>query len=249
MDKEMKKLLLVSVSVGVFLLITITVALIVLTPKTLNKETVFSSSVPLSHARPVPNIDNSLDQLATNALIAAANENGERSEAVIAADKSDGNKLTIQVPMPESTAIPETTHTPAAAKTAPAAPATAPATAAKAAPAPSQTPAASQSAAQQKSQTTAAAASSRTSASTKTINDFWIQTGAYPSMVGAEDIRETLANNGLVGIVSIFEDGRTWYRVRLGPYTSEKEANHWLAIVKSINGFDKSEVRQTIRQQ
>ena len=247
MDKEMKKLLLVSVSVGVFLLITVTVALIVLTPKTLNQETVFSSSAPLSQSRPVVNIDNPLDQLTINPPIAIINENGERQEAVIGSDRSSGNNVILHVPIPDSTAIPELTNTPAVTK-APSAPA-APAATAKAAPAASQTPAASQSQAQQKPQGAASAVSSRTGTSAKTINDFWVQTGAYPSMVGAEDIRDTLASNGLVGIVSIFEDGRTWYRVRLGPYTSEKEANHWLAIVKSINGFGKSEVRQTIRQQ
>ena len=247
----MKKLLLVSVSVGVFLLITITVALIVLTPKTLNQETVFSSSAPISQTRPIQYIDNPLDQLAVNPPIAIINENGERPEAVIASDRSHGNNVTLHVPIPDSTAIPESTHTPAVTKTS-SAPST-PTAAARAVPAPSQTPAASQSAAQQKPKSaalgTASTSASRTTAPAKTINDFWIQTGAYPSMVGAEDIRETLANNGLVGIVSIFEDNRTWYRVRLGPYTSEKEANHWLAIVKSINGFDKSEVRQTVRQQ
>jgi len=245
MDKEMKKLLLVSVSVGVFLLITITVALIVLTPKTQNQETVFSSSVPVSQTRPVSNFDNLPEHLSLNPPIAIVNENGERQEAVIVADRSSGNNVTLHVPIPDSTAIPEPAITPAVTKTTPAP--SAPASTTKAA------PAASQNADQQKPKntapTTTTASRTSTSASAKTINDFWVQTGAYPSMVGAEDVRDTLASNGLVGIVSIFEDNRTWYRVRLGPYTSEREANHWLAIVKSINGFDKSEVRQTIRQQ
>jgi len=251
MEKEMKKLLLVSVSVGVFLLVTITVALVVLTPKTQTQETAFSSSVPYSQTKSIPNIMSNIPEQA-DTPIAAANEEGERPEAIIAADRNDGTRLTIQVPVPlYSSAIPEEAQIPAASLPA--------SGAARTTPAPAQTSPAKTAAAAPRSAATAESASkpsdtaSRAALTARTINDFWIQTGAYPSMVGAEDVREALAINGLVGIVSIFDnqerDGRTWYRVRLGPYTSEREARHWLAIVKTIEGFDKSEVRQTIRQQ
>jgi cell division protein FtsN len=69
-------------------------------------------------------------------------------------------------------------------------------------------------------------------------------------MVRAEDVRERLASNGLISIIETrLIDGRNLYRVRLGPYTTEREANHWLTIVRRIEGFDDSQVRQTIRQQ
>jgi DedD protein len=42
-------------------------------------------------------------------------------------------------------------------------------------------------------------------------------------------------------------DGRIWYRVRVGPYTSENEASYWLALVKAIDGFGESQVRSTQR--
>jgi DedD protein len=42
-------------------------------------------------------------------------------------------------------------------------------------------------------------------------------------------------------------DGQTWYRVRVGPYTSENEAGYWLALVRAINGFDQSQIRSTLR--
>jgi DedD protein len=59
-----------------------------------------------------------------------------------------------------------------------------------------------------------------------------------------------LASKGITSIIENRQiDGKTWYRVRLGPYTSEKEANYWLALVKSIDGFGESQVRQTVRQQ
>ncbi|MCL2804713.1 MAG: SPOR domain-containing protein [Treponema sp.] len=235
MDKEMKKLLLVAVSVGVFLLVTITVSLIILTPKAQTRDTAFSSSAPYTNARPIPDI-------MSNMPVQPLEE--ERQEAVIAIDRYDEDSVTVHIPSPIAAAIPEApvtrpantttvrTTEPAVRTTQPAARTTQPA-------ARTTQPAA---------RTTQPAART-TPASSRAANDFWIQTGAYPSMVGAEDVRERLASNGLVAIVSVFEDGRTWYRVRLGPYTSEREANHWLTIVKSIDGFSASQIRQTIRQQ
>ena len=248
----MKKLLLVSVSVGVFLLVTITIALIVTTPKSQMQETAFSSSAPYSQTRSIPNIMSNIPEQADgiDAPIVSVNGEGERPEVTIAADRNDGTRLTIQVPAPPSAgAIPEeallTARTPVQTSS--------PSASAKTQTVPSQTAAARVPAESASKPAASASTASRAAPVVKTINDFWIQTGAYPSMVGAEDVREALANNGLVGIVSIFDnqerDGRTWYRVRLGPYTSEREAHHWLAIVKTIDGFSKSEVRQTIRQQ
>jgi DedD protein len=68
--------------------------------------------------------------------------------------------------------------------------------------------------------------------------------------VRADDAKELLASKGITSIVENRQiDGRIWYRVRLGPYTSEREANYWLALVRSIDGFGESQVRQTVRQQ
>ena len=237
----MKKLLLVAVSVGVFLLVTITIALIVLTPKTNIQETAFSSSVPHTNVRPIPNIMSNMPAQPETVDIPAISlsEDNERLEVTFTSDRNDGTNMTIHVPVPIHETPVRTPVTIAPAPTRPAATQTT-------APAVNQTAAATTRPATQTAPRTQATP-------VRTINDYWIQTGAYPSMVGAEDVREILAENGLVGIVSIFDnqerDGRTWYRVRLGPYTSEREANHWLAIVKSINGFHESQLRQTIRQQ
>jgi cell division protein FtsN len=76
--------------------------------------------------------------------------------------------------------------------------------------------------------------------------NFWIQTGAFSTMKHAEGAKDYLAARG---ITSIIEDpvinGRTWYRVRVGPYTTRDEANYWLALVKSIDGFSASQVWET----
>jgi cell division protein FtsN len=91
-------------------------------------------------------------------------------------------------------------------------------------------------------------ASSRSTAAARPQRDYWIQTGAFSALVRAEDAKETLASKGLSSIIDDGQvNGQTWYRVRVGPYTSENEANYWLALVRAIGGFDQSQIRSTQR--
>jgi len=233
MEKEMKKLLLVAVSVGVFLLVTITAAIMVLTPGTQTQEAAFSSSAPISQGRINEPQASDRNDITRDPVIPQPVIEGPQTVAII--DRNNGDSVTIQVPSPSTAAVPETRETAApAARTPVAAVRTAaPAAASNTAPRP--------------------AASSNTAArpaSARTINDFWIQIGAYSSMVRAEDAKEILSTKGLTSIIETrVVDGRNLFRVRLGPYTSQREANHWLDIVKTINGFQDSQIRQTSRQQ
>jgi len=231
MDKEQKKLLLVAVSVGVFLLVTITVAIMILTPKVNTEETAFSSSHPVPSR--VPAQDN---VTIPQPVVTIPKENTEPAEVV----PNDPDRLTIQVPRPTTAAVPDTpdiipsppprtivTTTPAARPSANPAPVAAAATTTK-----------------------PAATATRTASAARTTNDYWIQTGAYSAIVRAEDMKELLASKGFTSIIeSRVVDGRNLYRVRLGPYTSEREATYWLSLVKSIDGFGDSQVRQTVRAQ
>jgi len=233
MEKEQKKLLLVAVSVGVFLLVTITVALVVLTPKVQAHETAFTSSHTIQPNRiQSPEITGAIPQ---QPVINSKETNEGNSNVSSSTDKNDGDRLTIQIPKPSTAAVPDTPETTASTK--------------------AKTSAAASPATTTKKTTTTqpATASKQTSSSSnattsKTINDFWVQTGAFTAKVRADDAKELLASKGLTSIIENREiDGKTWYRVRLGPYTSEKEANYWLALVKSIDGFNESQVRQTAR--
>jgi DedD protein len=97
---------------------------------------------------------------------------------------------------------------------------------------------------------TASPAAARASASPRprSQEDYWIQTGAFSALVGAENAKEILASKGLGSIIDDREvNGQTWYRVRVGPYTSENEANYWLALVRAIEGFGGSQVRNSQR--
>jgi DedD protein len=162
---------------------------------------------------------------------------GEKPAEAARTEQSAGNAspvVTIDVPPPSAAAVPDAP--------APAAPrAAAPAKQRTAAPAASAKPAARPAPAAKP------AASARPAAPAKTRSDYWVQTGAFTAKVRAEGVKETLASKGITSIIENRDlNGTTWYRVRVGPYTSESEANYWLALVKSIDGFADSQVRQTV---
>ena len=233
MEKEQKKLLLVAVSVGVFLLVTITVAFILLSPKNQSNDKPFYSSL---FSRPQtletesvittpqqPVINNTQE---TNIIIDG------NPETQITIDKVSEDSLIIQIPKPSAAAVPSVSQNPVSdtreqrvsetRTTKPAAQAQAP---------------------------VKPATTIRAAAPVKTVSDYWIQIGAFSAKIRAEDAKELLNSKGLTSIIDNREiDGRNWYRVRLGPYTSENEANYWLALVKTIDGFEESQMRQSVRQ-
>jgi len=227
MEKEQKKLLLVAVSVGVFLLVTITAAIAILTPKANMQETAITAQ-PYSSGRLQPaTVGN--DQQPSTAL----NTNSEGSGS--AADAIDNDHLTINIPKPTTAAVPDNQEALAPARNV--------ATVAPASKSASEKPAASKSSVSKSTSAKPAA-----QAKAKTTKDYWVQTGAFIAKVRAEDTRELLASKGITSIIENSEvNGKTWYRVRVGPYTSENEAKYWLALVKTIDGFGDSQVRQTAR--
>jgi len=260
MEKEMKKLLLVAVSVGVFLLVTVTVSIILLTQRNQPLDNAVSS---YSQGRVQPAADFNYTAPAVSEQPSVTPNNN--TAAVQAADSNNGDNITIQIPLPSAAS-----NTPVPTSTAPIRVTSAPAPAASstsATTASSSSLSSSSSSQSSSSNTASSTASSRSTAATtntttaavsrttsanttRTITDYWIQIGAYSAMVRAEDVRESLASKGLISIIENREiSGDNLYRVRLGPYTSEREANHWLAIVQAIDGFSDSQVRQTTRQQ
>ena len=272
MEKEQKKLLLVAVSVGVFLLVTITVAIVLLTQKNVPQEAGYYASAPIQTSIPsseIPvrtfeevttpiesvvstqEINISTDNININSIsVDSINIDNEQTAVNITADSSDGENLTIQIPKPTTAAVPDTPEIVAIApvRTQPVA---TPAPSAAAAPQQTQTQTPPRASAQATAQASAqAAAQAPAPASARTVNDFWIQTGAFSARVRAGDAKDLLAEKGLVSIIENREvNGQLWYRVRLGPYTSEREADYWLALVKAIDGFGESQIRQTTRTQ
>jgi DedD protein len=79
----------------------------------------------------------------------------------------------------------------------------------------------------------------------KTYESYWVQAGAFSTQIRAEDVKETLKTKGLTAVIETHTvQGKDFYRVRVGPYTSQHEADYWLALIKGINGFEESQIWQ-----
>jgi DedD protein len=268
---EKKKLLLVAVSVGVFLVITISAAILIFTPK--NTENAVSMSGPgpvppysagtsvpsgmagagmqdtLTQPRTQPASVDAVDMvrnaddirgIQTPPQAQAIQENnfyinGDKPEESYTIEKSgegSSTRVVINVPKPSTAAVPDSpagNRPPVRQSAAPSRPAAGDI--------------------QAKARPAAKTAEKKPApAPAKTYRDYWVQTGAFAAKARAEGARETLASRGISSIIENRDiDGRTWYRVRVGPYTSENEASYWLSLVKSIDGFADSQIRQSIR--
>jgi DedD protein len=237
---EKKKLLLVAVSVGVVMLIILIIPLLIISPR----KDFGSSFQEQSAVIEPPNLTHgweSVTEREPNIIDTEPEEIVEIPEVPANTSRSPAisNVTTITIPAPHSVAVPDV-QVSQVRQTAKAKPV-------QAAEAPKET----------KQQTPKpAVAAVKTSASkpaekpkaVKTFDNssYWIQTGAFSTIKYAEGAKDYLAERG---ITSIIEDpainGKTWYRVRVGPYTTRDEANYWLALVKSIDGFSASQVWET----
>ena len=91
-----------------------------------------------------------------------------------------------------------------------------------------------------------AAAKSAGKPALKMVDEFWVQTGAFSAKVRADDASVQLKTKGITSLVETKDvNGKTFYRVRLGPYSSQNEADYWLALVKTVDGFGESYVSMT----
>ncbi|MCL2600644.1 MAG: SPOR domain-containing protein [Treponema sp.] len=228
---EKKKLLLVAVSVGVVLLIIIGIPLLLVSPRQATTPSwqttpqVTATIDPFARTEPpAPAVDfgqvrpEPVPEPAMEAPVVVA------PPAPIPQEDSPRVVTTITIPAPRTVAVPDAPTTPARQAQPRQAP-TPPAPAAQ--PARQQPPAAARPAVQ------------------AGRNNFWIQAGAFSSKARAETVKESLEAKGIASIIENRNiNGRTYYRVRIGPYLSENEANYWLGLVSSIDGFSGSWVSQ-----
>ena len=257
---EKKKLLLVAISVGVFLVLTIGAALLAFTPKNTSGAFAVSSyptgidtgmnvPPPSSNQSPPANAGEQGANTQATPLdpvelvrtpgdtpgLTSPPEGAIRQEGDLYVKGTGRNEETvISVRKPSTAAVPDA---PPAGRAEPSARA-APSTVAMATQAPST--AAPSPAASAQSQPKPAPVQ------TRVYDDYWIQTGAFSTVARAEGVKETLEAKGITSIIENREvNGRTFFRVRVGPYKSQNEANFWLSLITAINGFEGSQVRQT----
>ena len=231
---EKKKLLIVAVSVGVVLLIIIAIPLLMIGSRQNLATTAFVERDWVT--APGPGIERSLTSASTPV------DTPDYTSAIspvesVSPQPVEAPQFTLTVPVPQTAAVPDTPpaqpkKTPTVNLSQPSKPAATPKPAASAKPA---TPAPA-----------AKPAVAKADPSKTTHNNYWVQTGAFSTKVRAEGAKESLASKGITSIIDNRNiDGKTWYRVRVGPYMSENEAKYWLALVKSIDGFTDSQIRQT----
>ncbi|MDR2864480.1 MAG: SPOR domain-containing protein [Spirochaetaceae bacterium] len=97
-------------------------------------------------------------------------------------------------------------------------------------------PAEKKSVAPVKSETKEVAGSTKQSRS-----DYWVQAGSFSQKSRADNTKSFLAEKGIGAIIiGSNVNGKTVYRVRVGPYTSQSEANYWLSLIKEIDGMNDS---------
>jgi DedD protein len=73
------------------------------------------------------------------------------------------------------------------------------------------------------------------------VSEYWIQAGSYKSRVGAEGLNKKLAEAGLPGTITTRDvSGETYFRVRIGPYKSQSEADKFLGTVRGLDGLASS---------
>jgi cell division protein FtsN len=79
----------------------------------------------------------------------------------------------------------------------------------------------------------------------KAVTEYWIQTGSFSGKLNAEKARAKLAERYITAeIFTKTAKDATSYRVRVGPYTTKKEAEYWLGTVKEIPEFAKSYISE-----
>jgi DedD protein len=268
---EKKKILLVAVSVGIFLVIAIGAAILIFSPRsgvsantvvmersnqhtypdpvetvpvyprTVDPETDYQEPEPAPGYQVSPGSPNNTAIQENNFYI-----NGEGQRQPYYSNRTEDTntrtttpQVVITVPRPEGTAVPVLPEKPGAASK------PASSTAKPAAPAKSATPAPAKSAAPAKPSTPArTTASAKPAATARTNYDaYWVQAGSFSTKVHADGGKETLASKGITSIIENREvEGKTFYRVRIGPYTSQNEADYWLALIQTLDGFEGSQV-------
>ena len=74
---------------------------------------------------------------------------------------------------------------------------------------------------------------------TKKVNQYWVQVGSYSNKKAAENARSILDANKISSDIFTYEDSKDtlYFRVRVGPYMTESEAEYWKERIIKIPYF------------
>ncbi len=83
----------------------------------------------------------------------------------------------------------------------------------------------------------------RTAARPKAVSvtEYWIQAGSFSSAARADEVSRRLEERGLTPRTTTRDlNGKTHFRVRVGPYTNKAEAEKFLGWIRELKGFETS---------
>ena len=81
------------------------------------------------------------------------------------------------------------------------------------------------------------------------VLEYWIQAGSFTSRTRAESASKTLSEKGFSNLITIKTvDDSDYFRVRMGPYVSNAEAEKFLGWIKEIDSYEKSYISQVYVQ-
>lgn len=80
-------------------------------------------------------------------------------------------------------------------------------------------------------------------AAAKAPDQYWVQAASFSAKKNADLARGVLEAQKMPGEVFTFTgaDGKTYYRVRLGPYETKQEAEFWQGQLRQMKNFEKSQ--------
>ena len=77
------------------------------------------------------------------------------------------------------------------------------------------------------------------------LHEFWVQVGSFASRARANALEQRLSDHGIISRVTTRStDTDVFFRVRVGPYGSRKEAEKFLAWVQQVDGMDGSYISE-----
>ena len=79
--------------------------------------------------------------------------------------------------------------------------------------------------------------------------EYWIQAASFSSRGRADELKTGLAEKGMAALISVKDiSGKSWYRVRIGPYSTKAEADGWLDRIKGLEGSGEAYVSKMVVQ-
>jgi DedD protein len=81
------------------------------------------------------------------------------------------------------------------------------------------------------------------------VDEFWIQAASFTSRGRADELKEALAEKGIAALISVKDiSGKSYYRIRVGPYSVKAEADDWLSRLKGFPGCAEAYVSKVVAQ-